>query len=336
MKNSSGNDAHRPMKKRVLVVGGAGYIGGGTTEALLARKIPFTVYDNLTYENHYLKPVDFIFGDVRDHEKLSKLLPKYSHVIWLAALVGDPACAINPPLTKIINQDSVEWLSKNFDGRILFTSTCSVYGAHDHPVNEESETRPLSVYAKTKAEAEKFLVGKNALIFRIGTAFGISDTYSRIRMDLAVNYMTMNAIKKGELTVFGGTQWRPFVHVNDIGQFLVDNLNKAHTGVYNIATESVAILELAKRIQEATDCNIKTTEQKLQDNHRNYHADVSKAIRDGVIPTSTERTIRHGIEQVKQLVIDNRVRNLEHEFYSNEKRMVAIMGEYANGTISNN
>lgn len=316
------------MNTRVLVVGGAGYIGGGTTEALIARNIPFTVYDNLTYENHYLKPVDFIYGDVRDTEKLRKVLPEYTHVIWLAALVGDGACAINPELTKEINQNSVEWLSKNYDGRVIFLSTCSVYGANDKPVTEESETNPLSVYAKTKLAAESFLKDKNALIFRLGTAFGISDTYSRIRMDLAVNYMTMNAIKKGSLKVFGGTQWRPFIHVNDIGQFVVEALDKEHTGIYNLATQNITIIDLAKQIQAETGCAIETTPQKFQDN-RNYNAETKKARTAGLLPTSTPRTILHGIQQVKELVSRNRVVDLEHEFYSNEKRMLAIVDHYA-------
>lgn len=321
------------MDMRVLVVGGAGYIGGGVTEALITRNIPFTVYDNLTYENHYLKPVDFIYGDIRDHEKLKLILPNYTHVIWLAALVGDPACAINPTLTTEINQNSIEWLSRNYDGRILFTSTCSVYGASDKPVTEDSPTNPLSVYAKTKLAAESYLKDKNALIFRLGTAFGISDAFSRIRMDLAVNYMTMNAIKKGALTVFGGKQWRPFVHVNDIGQFLVDNLSKKHTGIFNVATENITIIDLANQIQEETGCRIETTEQKFQDS-RNYNASAERALEYGVLPTHTHRTIRHGIQQVKKLVNENRVVNLENEFYSNERRMLAIMDLYANGNIS--
>ncbi|XOU94773.1 MAG: NAD-dependent epimerase/dehydratase family protein [Candidatus Kerfeldbacteria bacterium] len=320
------------MKLKVLVVGGAGYIGGGTTEELMKRKIPFSVYDNLTYENHYLKPVEFIYGDIRDHSKLKQILPNYSHVIWLAGLVGDPACQLNPQLTKEINQDSVEWISNNFDGRILFTSTCSVYGASDDPVNESSKTNPLSAYAQTKLNSENFLKDKDALIFRLGTAFGISDTYSRIRMDLAVNIMTMNAIKKGALTVFGGSQWRPFVHVNDIAQFLVDNLDRDVKGIYNIATENTTIVDLAKRIQEETGCKIETTEEKFQDN-RNYNADQSKALKDKVIPKTTERTLLHGIKQVKDLVNENRVVNLENEFYSNVKRMTTILEDYENNNI---
>lgn len=314
-------------------MGGAGYIGGAVTDVLSVLNIPFTVYDNLTYENHYFKPVNFIYGDIRDRTKLKKVLKDYTHVIWLAALVGDPACAIDPELTKIINQDSVEWLSRNYDGRIMFTSTCSVYGIQEKPVTEKSETNPISVYAQTKLAAENFLRDKNALIFRLGTAYGVSDSFSRLRMDLAINYMTMNAIKKGKLTVFGGSQWRPFIHVRDIGHFLVDNLNKQIRGVYNVATENETIINVAKKIQKETGCKIEITEQKFQD-QRNYHAVTKKALKDGIIPTSTAHDIVFGIKQIKQIVEENRVNDLEHEFYSNERRMLAIMDDYKNGKIN--
>jgi nucleoside-diphosphate-sugar epimerase len=320
--------------KKVLVVGGAGYIGGGVTDCLIENKIPFAVYDNLTYEHHYLKPVEFIYGDIRDTDKLKQILPDYSHVIWLAALVGDPACAINPALTKEINQDSVKWLAENFDGRILFTSTCSVYGANDKPVTEESDINPLSVYAQTKYEAEQFLKDKDALIFRLGTAFGVSDTYARIRMDLAVNVMTMNALRRGYLDVFGGTQWRPFVHVKDIARFLVNNLDTEHRGIYNIATENITINELAKKIQQKTGCEIKTTEQKFQDN-RNYNADTTKALQADILPTDTEYDIDFGIEQVVKIVNEKRVNDLDYDIYSNVKRLGSIINEYSTRAIQN-
>src|SRR5579872_4979001 len=130
---------------KVLVVGGAGYIGGCVTDSLLEKKIDFTVYDNLTYENQYLKPVHFVHGDVRDRKKLEAILPEYSHVIWLAAIVGDGACAIAPDLTRDVNQKSVEWISSFYKGRIIFTSTCSVYGVNKEKVAEDAPTHPLSV-----------------------------------------------------------------------------------------------------------------------------------------------------------------------------------------------
>ncbi len=239
-------------KIKVLVVGGAGYIGGSVTDELARRGIPFTVYDNLLYEQHYLKPVDFIHGDIRDTEKLKEVLPDYTHVVWLAAIVGDPACKIRPDITKAVNQDAVEWLSKNYDGRIIFMSTCSVYGQNDEEVDEESSLNPLSLYAQTKAKAEGFLKGKNAIIFRLGTVFGVSDSYSRLRMDLAVNYMTARAVTSGKLSVFGGTQWRPFVHVKNIGELIVNNLTTDATGPYNIASFNYQIRNLGDEISRIT------------------------------------------------------------------------------------
>lgn len=315
------------MIKRVLVVGGAGYIGGSVTDSLNTQKIPFTVYDNLTYENQYLKPVDFLYGDVRDTEKLIKLLPKFTHVIWLAAIVGDGACAIQPHITKQVNEDAVVWLSHYFDGRIMFTSSCSVYGASNTPVTEDSPTNPLSLYAQTKLEAEKHLSDNNALIFRLGTAYGLSDTYSRIRMDLAINYMTMHAVKHKQLTIFGGKQWRPFIHVKDIGEIIANNLDTLATGIYNLATTNSTILDIGEQIRTVTNCNISITDQKFQDN-RNYNAVVTKGLHDGIFSAKTKYTIPYGIREVYDLISSHRIRNPELELYSNEKYLLQFMAQY--------
>ncbi|HLC99822.1 MAG TPA: SDR family oxidoreductase, partial [Patescibacteria group bacterium] len=254
----------------------------------------------------------------------------YSHVVWLAALVGDGACAIKPELTREVNQDAVAWLSKNYKGRIIFTSTCSVYGANDKPVTENSPTAPLSVYAQTKLAAEQHLYDKNALIFRLGTAFGISDTYARIRMDLAINYMTMNAVVKKQLTVFGGDQWRPFIHVRDIGQTIANNLAKKYVGVFNLATQNSTILKIGKMIAEETKCKINITDQKFQDS-RNYNADTTKARKARILPVNTKYTLRYGAKEVKALVLSNRINDLEHEFYSNQKYLLREIEKYENG-----
>lgn len=318
---------------KVLVVGGAGYVGGGVTESLTEKGIPFSVYDNLTYENHYLKPVDFIYGDIRDRERLEKAFADCSHILWLAALVGDGACAIHPELTWEINASSLKWLAERFDGRILFTSTCSVYGASDKPVNEGSETNPLSVYAQSKLAAEEHLARKNALILRLGTAYGLPDTYSRLRMDLAVNYMTMMALSDGKLNVFGGEQWRPFIHVRDIGELLVHQIETDRRGIYNVAAENLQIKSLAKEIAGRTSCKVNTTEQKFQDN-RNYNADTSKAMRDGIIPSTGLRTVKDGVAEIQKLVSEGRIRDLDSDLYSNERRMLSVMGPYLKGPTS--
>lgn len=318
------------MKYNVLVVGGAGYIGGSVTDELIGKKIPFTVYDNLTYENEYLKPVHFIYGDVRDKTTLQKLLPKYSHVIWLAAIVGDGACAIKPKLTKEINQKTVGFLSQHFKGRIIFTSTCSVYGANTEPVRETSPTNPLSIYAQTKLAAEKYLSKNQALIFRLGTAFGLSDTYSRVRMDLAINYMTMNAVKNGRLTIFGGGQWRPFIHVHDIGRIITDNLLGKSCGTYNLATHNETIIDIATTIQQITKCKITKTRHKFQDN-RNYNAIVTKALKDKILPKQTGHSIAYGVKEIRDLVLSRRVKNLDLEYYSNAKHLRKSIKQYEKG-----
>ncbi len=309
------------MNKKVLVVGGAGYIGGSVTDELLKANIPFTVYDNLTYENHYLKPVEFIRGDIRDTDKLSKLLPNYSHIIWLAALVGDPACAINPILTKEINQDTVKWLSKNYDGRIIFLSTCSVYGMNNDEVNEDSPINPLSVYAETKAEAETFLKDKNALIFRLGTVFGVSDNFARLRMDLAVNYMTANALQKGSLSVFGGSQWRPFIHVKDIGRVIVDNLDNIATGIYNLAQQNQQIKDLGEAVAKLTEAKIEYTEIPFQD-QRNYHASTEKGEGAGLFDRSTMLTVEDGVKEIAELIKSGRIKHTENDIYFNVRHLL--------------
>lgn len=303
---------------KVLVAGGAGYIGGSVTDNLLKRSIPFVVYDNLLYENHYLKPVELINGDVRDKKKLSKILPDFTHIIWLAALVGDGACQKNPQLTKSINQDAVEWLSENYSGRIVFTSTCSVYGQHEDLLDENSQVSPLSIYAQTKLNAEKFLAKENSLVFRLGTAFGMSDNYSRPRMDLAVNYMTARALTVGKIIVNGGAQWRPMIHVKDIGEAIVNNLDRPVRGIYNLAAVNIQIKDLGKIIADLTGCEIEFTEQKFQD-QRNYHVSNEKAVRDGLINLNATRTTQDGVREIANLVKSGRMKYTDNDIYSNER-----------------
>lgn len=304
--------------KKVLVVGGAGYIGGAVTDILLKKGVDFTVYDSLLYEHQYLKPVDFIYGDVRDKEKLSGILPDYSHVIWLAAIVGDGACNVRPDLTVQVNQDSVEWLSQNYKGRIIFLSTCSVYGQNDNEVNEASETTPLSLYAKTKMQAEKFLENTNSLTLRLGTVFGLSDTYSRIRMDLAVNYMTARAINNGSLSIFGGVQWRPLIHVKNVAQVIVDSLDKDIKGIYNISAFNYQIKDLGKEISGITGCKVIYEDLKFQD-LRNYHVNTSKAKKDGLLHFEKILSVKEGVEEISNLVKTKKIKYTDNDIYSNER-----------------
>jgi len=310
--------------EKVLVVGGAGYIGGEVTNVLLQKKIAFAVYDRLLYESQYLKPVEFIFGDIRDTDKLAKILPNFSHIIWLAAIVGDAACQIKPGLTIAVNQDSVRWLADNYEGRIIFLSTCSVYGEHDKIAGENSSVKPLSLYAQTKIEAEKYLKNKNALILRLGTVFGISDVYSRLRMDLVVNYMTARALTQGEIQVFGGEQWRPLIHVKDVAKVIVDNLEKEIKGVYNIATVNLQIKDLGKIVSRLTGCDVERIGQKFED-QRNYRVSTEKAIKDGVLSLERVYDVEHGVKEIMELIKSGRVKYTDNDIYFNERHIANLL-----------
>lgn len=301
---------------KVLIVGGAGYIGGALTD-ILAKKmwsgedIYFRVYDSLLYEDSYLKmECPFTQGDIRDKKALKKHLEWADTVVWLAAIVGDGACAINPILTTEINQESVKWLAENFDGRIIFMSTCSVYGAHDKLLDEESPTNPLSVYASTKLKAEGYLKDKNAIIFRLGTLFGLGDTYSRIRLDLVVNTLTARAISEGKLKVFGGEQYRPLLHVKDAAQAIVDNIASDRRGIYNLSWGNVKILDLAKSVQGLIPCELEIVETTFEDS-RNYKVKTRLDFDPIWSPTK-------GIVEVGELLSAGRIKDLNNPRYINE------------------
>ncbi|MBX4211198.1 MAG: SDR family oxidoreductase [Candidatus Yanofskybacteria bacterium] len=311
---------------QVLVVGGAGYIGGSVTDILQARKIPFTVYDNLLYEQHYLKPVNFVSGDVRDTKKLKKLLPKYTHVIWLAAIVGDAACQIRPSLTAEVNRLSVQWLSKNFKGRIVFASTCSVYGENREEAFETTPPNPLSLYARTKLEAEKALKNSNAIIFRLGTVFGVSDNYSRLRMDLAVNYMTAHAATKGKLSIYGGNQWRPFIHVYNVAEIFVNALDKPEKGVYNVAAMNYKISDLGKEIARITKCKVEYADAKFED-LRSYFVNIEKGKKAGLFKFKTMFPIAHGVKQISELISSGKIKYTTADIYYNERHILNLQNE---------
>jgi nucleoside-diphosphate-sugar epimerase len=302
---------------KVLVVGGAGYVGGAVTDILLQGPHNLRVYDALLYEESYRKAVPFIYGDVRDWSRLLPQLEWADAVIWLAALVGDGACALNPEISVEINQHAVGWLAEHFNGRIIFMSTCSVYGAQDAVLDETSPTNPLSVYASTKLGAEQHLRDKNAILFRLGTLFGVGDQFARIRMDLVVNTLTVRAHKQGKVSIFGGDQFRPLLHVRDAAQAVVDNLESSHTGVYNLHRQNVRIIDLAYQVRNHfPDLVIEPTPMNFQD-ARNYRVSSERAQHE--LGFKARCSIDDGIEEVKELLDTHRLKDVENPRYTNQK-----------------
>lgn len=299
----------------ILVVGGAGYVGGGIVDKL-SKDHEVTVYDSLIYETSYRKKVNFILGDIRDSSKLNSILNDFDVVVWLAALVGDGACAINPELTDEINTESVKNLVQNFDKRIVFLSTCSVYGAQDGILTESSDTNPLSEYASSKLKAEEHLKDSNALIFRLGTLFGISDEFSRVRLDLVVNILTAKALIDKKISVFGGDQWRPLLHVNDVSNAINHCLNTDVTGIYNLHHKNYKIIDIAKEIEKKVkDVEVEVTPMSFED-ARNYQVSSQKLLDETGFEASIE--LIKGVNEIYDLIFHNRIKDITDPRYSNQ------------------
>lgn len=302
---------------RILIVGGAGYIGGYMTDLFLNdENYDVTVFDNLLYETRYLKKCKFIYGDMRDTELLSEILPDYDIVVWLAAIVGDGACAVDPQLTEELNFYSVKWLVDNYKGKIVFMSTCSVYGMNNDLIDEDATPNPLSLYASTKLEAEQYIVAnaKDYLIFRLGTLYGISDEHSRLRFDLVANILTLRAVTHQPLTVFGGEQWRPLLHVRDVSHAVKYCLENNIYGLYNLSEKNVIIKELAETISKIVpDTKITYQDMKFED-QRNYHVKNDKILSTGWKPVFN---LEDGILEMKEIFGQNRVKNIDDPVYSN-------------------
>ena len=299
----------------ILVVGGAGYVGGGIVDKL-QEKHKVTVYDSLIYENEFRKNVNFIYGDIRDYSKLNKILKNYDAVVWLAALVGDGACSINPTLTYEINSESVKNLVSNFKGKIIFFSTCSVYGAQEGVLSEESEVNPLSEYAKSKLVAEDILTNSNAIVFRLGTLFGIGDEFSRIRLDLVVNVLVTKALIDKKMSVFGGEQWRPLLHVKDVANAVDHTIESSLKGVYNLHYKNFKISEIADLIKDKiSNVEIVTTPLPFQD-ARNYQVSSEKLKLASNF--EAEVTLEKGIDEVYNLISSGRIKDINNPRYSNQ------------------
>lgn len=300
----------------VLVVGGAGYIGGFLTDHLNRNDYNVAVYDNLLFEDRYLKNCEFIYGDIRDTKKLSKIVDNYDCVVWLAGLVGDGACAVNQRLTKNLNVDTVKWLVDNYKGKIVFPSTCSVYGMNNDLIEEDATPNPLSLYAATKLQAEKYVLNnaKDSLVFRLGTLFGLGDRHSRMRLDLVANILSMRAAKGEKLTVFGGEQWRPLLHVRDVSTAILHGLKNNISGLYNLSYKNYKIVELAEQIQKIIpECQVEYTDMKFED-LRNYKVKNDKYLATGWKP---EYTLDDGINQIMSLIEENRIKDTGDVVYSN-------------------
>ena len=218
--------------KKVLITGGAGYLGSVLTEVLLNKGYQVTVLDNLIYKQvsvapfTYNKNFKFVLGDVRDESILKPLVESHDIIIPLAAIVGMPACKTNPQAAIDINylqvKNITKWVTKN--QMVMIPNTNSQYGSSTEVITEESEFKPLSLYAETKCDAEKAVLDSgNGIAMRLATVFGMS---YRMRMDLLVNDFVYKALTDGTLVLFESNFVRNYIHVRDIANtflFMIEN-----------------------------------------------------------------------------------------------------------------
>jgi len=306
------------MSNNVLITGGAGYVGGAVVDILEAEGLnEYIVYDNLLYEERFLKNVPFVKGDVRDHDSLQEWLEWADTVVWLAALVGDGACAVNPHDSLAINHDAVVHMTQNFKGRIIFPSTCSVYGQNKLELTEEDPVRPLSVYAATKYAAENVIKAncEDYIIFRLGTLYGKGDEHSRVRLDLVVNAMTRSAWVNKQITVFGGDQFRPLIHVRDAAQAMCDQIGRTDTGTYNLSRENLEIKDLATIIAGCFDEPIEICTQDMPfEDQRDYVVSIEKLNTLGFVP---KWGVADGAKELLDLLQGERINDHNSPRYSN-------------------
>ncbi len=314
------SDAKLKVKKvkRVLVVGGAGYLGGVLCKKLLENGYTVRVLDNLMYgddgiKHSYHHPhFEFILGDIRDIRVVVKAIKDVDAVIHLAAIVGDPASSLDPEETIEINYLSskiiAEVCKQSQINRFIFASTCSVYGASESGkiLNEKSKLSPVSLYAEMKLNSEKGILSLeddnfSPTILRMGTLFGVAP---RMRFDLVVNLFTAKAVVEKKLSVFGGSQWRAFCHIEDAAQAYMDCLEAPIRDVkgeiFNIAPQNATIDDVAKMIQKQI-FNTEVIIEKTQKDQRDYRTS-DKKIRDTIGYKGTF-TIDDGIKEIKTAMI---------------------------------
>ncbi len=318
---------------KVIVTGGAGYAGCVLTEMLLARGHEVTVVDTMYFGDGGLakirKDIAIVKADIRSD--ISEHLKGQDAVINLAAISNDPSSDLNPRITQETNFDAVVRMVREAKRlgvpRFINVSTSSVYGVKKEPnVTEDLPLEPLTIYSKTKAEAEEIVHAENdsdfcAFSIRPATVCGWSP---RMRLDLTVNILTMHAVLNKRIRVFGGNQKRPNIHIWDICDYYERLLkvppNKVGGQAFNAGYENHTVMEIAEMVRNVVGKDVSIATEPTND-PRSYHIS-SEKIRN-VLGFEPKKTIADAIHDVRDAFSEGLIPDPQNEKYYNVKAMKA-------------
>ncbi len=324
------------MLKKILVTGGAGYIGSVLTRRLLEKGYQVRVLDILRFGKESLREIEddpgfeLFVADVRDDKQVDNALEGTDAVIHLAAIVGDPACKKEPELATAINLDASVHLLQAAQQmnlkKFIFTSTCSNYGKMidaEGYVDEDSPLRPVSLYAELKVKFEQALLSNTypkdftVVGLRFATAYGVSP---RMRFDLTVNEFTKELCLGKELLVFGEQFWRPYCHIEDLSNACIAVLEAerktVHKSVFNVGDtrenyQKKTIVELIKdRLPES---RVKFVHK--DEDPRDYRVNFEKIKKD--LNFAVTRRLPDGIDEILQYIRSGKVQDIENAIYLN-------------------
>jgi len=301
---------------KILVTGGCGYKGHILVPKLLARGHEVDVFDSMWFGN-FLEPhpnLTVTEGTVLEPDAIN--LDGVDTIIHLSSVANDPCGDLNPTLTweisALATMQLADKAARNGVKQFQYASSGSVYGIkEDEQVTEDLELRPISGYNKTKMVSERVLLSykedMKVQIIRPATVCGLSP---RMRLDVSVNLLTMQALEKGEITVFGGEQTRPNIHIDDITDVYLHFLDKPDaTGIYNAGFENISILDIAKTIAEFVPAKITVTES---NDPRSYRVNSDKLLKTGFKP---KKTVKDAIVEIVEAYSAGTLKNEPH-FYN--------------------
>ncbi len=324
----------RGRERTVLVIGGGGYIGSALLPKLLEKGYRVRLLDLLIFGDDPIRGIlnhprlEIRRGDFRHVEQVAEALQGVDSVVHLGAIVGDPACNLDEELTIEVNLTATRMIAElakasNVE-RLIFASTCSVYGATEEMLDERSIVKPISLYGHTKLASERVLLSMandkfQPTILRFATIYGLS---GRTRFDLVVNLLTAKAKLEGKITVFGGDQWRPFVHVDDaalaVATVLEAPAENVGSQIFNVGSsdQNYTIEQIGEMVHESV-FSAELITNSADGDKRNYRVNFSK-IRNqlGFTP---RWTVRQGIQQVLDAIANGEVSDYSDSRYSNVK-----------------